>query len=163
MANNRVYKTGEYSLKFPQKYKGSKPPVFKSSYEERMFFWCDTNTRILEWAYEPITILYRFEMPKNAPDVDKSVVDNKEHKYYPDVVAKLIDNDGKEVVCILEIKPYNQMVRPTEPKKKNKKTLNKYLNALQEYLKNDCKWKAARKFANEKNMLFYVLNERDLF
>lgn len=163
MANNRVYKTGEYVLKNPQKYKGTKTPYFKSSYEERMFFWCDTNTKVLEWAYEPFPIQYIFETQNDAPDVDKSLVDGKSHKYYPDVVAKIKENDDTITTYILEIKPYNQLIRPTEPKKRTKKAVNKYLTALQEFLKNQIKWQAARKLAKQKNMEFVVLTERDLF
>ena len=163
MGNNRVYKTGEYVLKYPEKYKGAKTPAFKSSYEERMFFWCDTNTKVIEWAYEPFPVEYIFDVPKDAPDVDKSVVDNKSHKYYPDVVAKVMENDGTINIYILEIKPYNQLIRPTEPKKNTKKTVRKYLNALQEFLKNQAKWKAARSLANKKNMKFEILTERHLF
>ena len=58
--NNRVYKTGEYVLRYPQKYKGTKTPKFKSSFEERAFFWCDTNENVLEWSYEAYPIQYTF-------------------------------------------------------------------------------------------------------
>ena len=57
------------------------------------------------------------KFPKRCSDVDKSVVDNKTHKYYPDVVAKVMENDGTVNIYILEIKPYNQLVRPTGPKR----------------------------------------------
>lgn len=160
--NNRVYKTAVYELKNPQKYKGTKAPKFKSSFEERMFWWCDVNENVLEWSYEPYPIDYIFEVSPSAPLHEQQLVDNKSHKYYPDVVAKIKTNQGI-VNYILEIKPYSQTVKPTEPKKKTKKAMNKYLTALQEFLKNAKKWEACRKYARKRDMKFWVLTERDLF
>ena len=162
MANNRVYKTGEYQLKNPEKYKGSKTPLYKSSFEERVFYWCDENTNVLEWTYEPFPVEYIFETSKNAPDHEKALCDGKSHRYYPDLVAKIKTNDGPKMY-LLEIKPYSQTVKPTEPKKKTKKALKTFLTALQEFLKNAKKWEAARIYARQRDMEFVVLTERDIF
>lgn len=163
MANNRVYKTGDYSLKNPSKYKGSKTPRYKSSFEERIFWWCDMNENVLEWSYESIPIQYDFIVSETAPLHEQQLVDGQSHRYFPDVLAKIKDNDGNIVNYILEIKPYSQTIKPTEPKKKTKKSWNKYLNALQEYLKNAKKWEAAEKYAKSKGMIFRVITERSLF
>ena len=165
--NNRVYKTGEYVLRYPQKYKGTKTPKFKSSFEERAFFWCDTNENVLEWSYEAYPIQYTFSIPKGVTPEEyklyETLVDNEQHRYYPDVFAKIKTSDGKIVNYILEIKPYSQTIKPTEPKKKTKKAMNKYLNALQEFLKNKSKWETMEKYAKDYNMKFWILTERQLF
>lgn len=163
MANNRVYQTGEYLLQNPQKYKGTKKPAFKSSFEHRVFFWCDMNLNVLEWEYEPFYIEYLFETDSQAKQYEKDLVDNKVHKYYPDVVAKIKLGDGTIETFIIEIKPYSQTVRPSEPKKKSKKSMNKFLNAMQEFLKNAKKWEYANIYAKKHSMKFQVLTERSIF
>lgn len=161
--NNRTYKTGTYTLKNPEKFKGTKVPMYKSSFECRVFYWCDENTKVLEWSYEPIVIDYNFSLPTSAPDLDKSLVDNKSHKYYPDLIAVIKTNDSQTTNFLIEIKPYSQTIRPTEPKKKTKKSWNKYCNALQEFLKNSVKWEAAEKYAKKNGMVFTVVTERQIF
>jgi len=161
--NNRVYKTGLYELKNPQKYTGQKPPVYKSSFEGRVFYWCDMNSKVLEWAYEDNTIPYTFSVPDSAPEHEKSLVDFNVHKYTPDVTAKIKTTDGKIVTYLIEIKPYSQTIKPIEPKRKTKKALNKFMKALQEYLKNACKWEAAKIWVGNHGMEFTVITERDIF
>jgi len=163
MQNNRVYKTGEYVLVHPEKYKGTKKLVYKSSFEHRVFYWCDLNKNILEWDYEPFPINYLFMLPDNAPEHERNLTDKKEHKYWPDVVAKVKQSNGNVETFILEIKPYSQTVKPTEPKKKTKKSINKFLTALQEYLKNMKKWEYADIYAKKNGMIFQVLTERQIF
>lgn len=163
MANNRVYKTGDYKLINPGKYKGSKAPKYKSSFEERIFWWCDVNENIIEWSYEAYPIQYIFEGDRTWTDYEKSLADRISHRYYPDIFIKVKDNQDKFINYILEIKPYSQTVKPVEPKKKTKKALAKYENALTEFLKNAKKWEAAEKFSKERGMVFKVLTERNLF
>lgn len=163
MANNRVYQTGEYSLQNPGKYKGTKKPVFKSSFEHRVFYWCDMNLNVVEWAYEPFSIDYLFELEESAKQIEKDLTDGKQHKYYPDIVAKIKLDNGTTETFILEIKPFSQTIRPTEPKKKTKKSMNKYLNTLQEFLKNAKKWEYANLYAKQHSMKFQVLTERSIF
>lgn len=161
--NNRVYQTGEYLLQHPEKYKGTKKPIYKSSFEHRVFYWCDMNLNVVEWEYEPIYIEYLFELDDNAKQYEKDLVDGKVHKYYPDVIAKIKLQNGTIETFILEIKPYSQTVRPTEPKKKTKKSMNKFNNALQEFLKNSKKWEYADIYAKKNGMKFTLLTERHIF
>ncbi len=163
MANNRTYQTGYYEMKNPKKYVGKSKPYFKSSYEQRMMFWLDVNNNVLEWSYEPQYIEYLNQVPTNSPDWMRGLVDFKVHKYFVDFYAKLLDNNGKEVKYLLEIKPHIQTQIPTEPKRKTKKSIKKFYSDMQEYIKNSNKWEAAEKYAHQKGLNFTVLTERHLF
>lgn len=163
MANNRTYQKGYYELKYPHKYKGMSKPYFKSSYEQRMMYWLDVNNKVLEWSYEPSYIEYLNHVPTNSPDWMRDLVDFKVHKYYVDFYAKLVDNDNNVVTYILEIKPFIQTQIPKEPKKKTKKSIQKFYNEMKEYIKNANKWEAAEKYAHQKGYKFAVLTENELF
>lgn len=161
--NNRKYVSGPYTPKNPEKYIGTKIPVYKSSYEWRMMYWCDLNTNVLKWSYEPFPIEYTFQVPDTAPDWMKSLVDYKVHRYYVDFYARIVDNDGRVKDYMLEIKPYNQTVIPKEPKRKTKKTLKQFYISMCEFIKNSNKWAAAREKFNKQGIDFQVLTERNLF
>lgn len=163
MANNRTYKTGTYEMKHPEKYVGKSKPYFKSSYEERMMYWLDMNNKVIEWSYEPQYIEYLNQVPTNAPDWMRALVDFKVHKYFVDFYAKLVNNEGQQVRYILEIKPHVQTIMPTEPKRKTKKSIKKFYNDMKEYIKNSNKWDAAENYANQKGLNFTVLTEKQLF
>lgn len=161
--NNRTYLTGVYELKNPGKFIGKNKPYYKSSYEWRMMYWCDMNANVLEWAYEPLPIQYVFQVPYDSPQWMKNLVDFKTHRYYVDFYAKIVDKDGIVQKYMLEIKPANQTIVPQEPKKKTKKSLRKFFNAMQEYIKNCNKWSAADEIFKKKGYKFQVLTEQDLF
>lgn len=161
--NNREYKKGYYELKHPEKYKGKSAPYYKSSYEWRMMYWCDLNNRVKEWSYEPFPIPYVFTVPRDAPMWMQNLVDHQQHNYYIDFVAKIVENDGKVYTYLLEIKPFGQTIMPAEPKKKTKKSLEKFFGNMKEYIKNKTKWEAARTYSNKHEFKFVVLTERDIF
>ena len=159
----REYKKGEYPLKNPKKYIGKCKPYYKSSYEQRMMYWLDENTKVLEWSYEPHYIEYLSHTPSNYPEWANALTDNSIHKYFVDFYAKLLDSSGNVVTYILEIKPYIQTIKPIEPKNKNKKNVKRFVEETKEYIKNMNKWEAAENYASQKGIKFTVLTERDLF
>jgi hypothetical protein len=161
--NNRKYISGAYTPKNPEKYKGKGLPYYKSSYEWRVMYWCDLNTNVIEWSYEPFPIEYTFQVPSDSPQWMKNLVDYRTHKYYVDFYAKVLDNNGKAQNFMLEIKPANQTVAPKEPKRKTKKSLEKFMTEMKEYIKNCNKWNAADTFFNKRGYKFQVLTEQDLF
>ena len=161
--NNRKYISGTYELKNPNKFLGKSKPIYKSSYEWRMMYWCDLNKKVLEWSYEPLPIEYTFSVPFDAPEWMKSLVDFKVHRYYVDFYAKIVDNNGHIQKYMLEIKPFNQTMVPTEPKRKTKKAQKKFLEEMKEFIKNSNKWNAADKFFQKRGLKFQVLTENDLF
>jgi hypothetical protein len=143
----RNYKQGIYTPKNPSKYKGNASNiVYRSSWELRVFKWMDDNPSVLEWASEECVIPY------------KSPVDNRLHRYFPDIWAKVKGIDGRTKTYLLEIKPEYQA---TEPKVK-KKITKQYITEVCTYAINQAKWKAAREYCMDRKWEFKVLTEKDL-
>ena len=144
---NGRYKQGIYLVKNPQKYKGDATNVvYRSSWELRVFKWMDDNPNVIEWASEECVIPY------------KSPVDNKMHRYFPDIWAKIYGIDGRTKTYLIEIKPEAQANEPAIKKKITKQ----YINEVCTYAINQAKWKAAREFCLDRRWEFKVLTEKDL-
>jgi hypothetical protein len=89
-------------------------------------------------------------------------VDQKVHRYYPDIYMKIKNRDGEIVKYILEIKPIKDTV-VKQPKRMTEKAKQQYIDNILVVSKNKCKWEAAEKFCKEKGMIFKVLTEKELF
>lgn len=138
----RSYK-GLFKPTNPKKYVGNtKQIVYRSLLERRFMRYCDLNDDILNWASEELPIRYF------------NPLDNKYHRYFPDFIIKT-SNDEK---FIIEIKPSRQIVKPKTPKRKTKSFMRESFN----YIKNQAKWQAARKYCDNNNMKFKLLSEKDL-
>lgn len=143
----RNYKQGIYVPKNPSKYRGNASNiVYRSSWELRVFKWMDDNQSVLEWASEECVIPY------------KSPVDQKLHRYFPDIWAKVKGMDGRTKTYLIEIKPEAQA---NEPKVK-KKITKQYITEVCTYAINQAKWKAAREYCMDRKWEFKVLTEKDL-
>ena len=60
---------------------------------------------------------------------------------------------------MVEIKPYRQVVGPPEnPKRRTKQ----WMNAVMTYVQNQAKWKAARRYCEDKGMNFRIVTEKEL-
>jgi len=136
---------GKYKLKKPKKYKGDPNSVtYRSHWERQVFRWCETNSNVEWWSSEELVIPYR------------CATDNKNHRYFVDVVIKFKDID--EVRCV-EIKPKAQ----TEaPKKSKGKTRQRLLQEGLTYAKNVSKWNAAQKFCEKRGWRFEIWTEDTL-
>lgn len=121
--------------------------VYRSSWEKRFFEWCDLNPAVVAWHSEETVIPYVCE------------TDNKMHRYFLDVKLKIQDVNGKVETFLIEIKPYAQTLPPKYPGRQTKR----YLSEVETFVKNQSKWKAARTYAEQRNMKFMVLTEKDLF
>ena len=84
------YKQGYYKPKFPQKYRGEGPIIYRSSWERKFCHWCDHNDDVIFWISEPFSIPYF------------NLLDNKFHKYYPDFFLKM--KKGDEVMSEIYVK-----------------------------------------------------------
>ena len=140
-----------YSGKFrptkPRKYKGDPTNiVFRSLWELKFMKYCDTNKNIIKWASEVHVIRY------------KSPIDEKYHRYFPDFYIKYIDNKGKTLESIIEIKPLKQVNPPKQQKRRTKR----YVAEVYEYAKNQAKWKAAEEYCKDRRWDFKVLTEKEL-
>lgn len=143
----RNYKQGIYPPKNPSKYKGNANNiVYRSSWELRVFKWMDDNPSVLEWASEECVIPY------------KSPVDQKLHRYFPDIWAKVKGADGRIKTYLLEIKPEYQANAPEVKKRITKQ----YITEVCTYAINSAKWKAAREYCMERKWEFKILTEKDL-
>ena len=139
------YHNGIYIPKNPDKYIGDVTNIiYRSSWEKIVCKWFDMNPSIVCWNSESLVIPYFY------------TVDQKIHKYHIDFMAKIKSRDGTLKTYVVEIKPAKEMLPPNT---KNKKRL---LMETQTYIKNQCKWQAAKIFCEDKGITFLVLNEYDL-
>lgn len=131
-----------FHIRHPEKYVGSKTPVYRSSWEMTFMMFCDNNPSIQEWASEPVKIPYR------DPLTGKQTV------YVPDFLITYIDRNHKKHVEMIEIKPANQMIK--------ERVGNNAYNQAQ-YVKNMAKWQAAGQWCKNRGIRFRVINENDIF
>lgn len=131
-----------FHIRHPEKYVGSKTPVYRSSWEMTFMMFCDNNPSIQEWASEPVKIPYR------DPLTGKQTV------YVPDFLITYIDRNHKKHVEMIEIKPANQMIK--------ERVGNNAYNQAQ-YVKNMAKWQAAGHWCKNRGIRFRVINENDIF
>ena len=138
----RSYK-GLFKPTHPKKYVGNTNQIVYRSLLERKFMrYCDNNDDILFWASEELPIRYY------------NPLDKKYHRYFPDFVIKTTNNER----FVIEIKPSRQVEKPKTPKRKTKS----YMRESFQYIKNQAKWQAARKYCDDKGMEFKLITEKDL-
>jgi len=136
------FSQGIYKIKNPEKYLGSKDPVYRSSWEFTFMSFCDNNLSVQQWASECVKIPYR------DPLTGKSTV------YIPDFLITYVDKKLKKHVELIEIKPANQMM----VEKVGKSSYNQA-----QYVKNIAKWEAAGAWCRQQGIKFRVINESDIF
>jgi hypothetical protein len=136
------FSKGVYKIKNPEKYIGTKDPIFRSGWEHTFMLFCDNNPAIQQWASEPVRIPYR------DPLTGRQTV------YVPDFLIKYVDRTQKMNVEIVEIKPANQQLLEKVGK-------NAYNQA--QYVKNIAKWDAANKWCRNQGIRFRIINENDIF
>lgn len=143
----RKYHQGKYAPINPIKYRGDHTNiVYRSSWEKRFFLWADSNPSVLEWSSEEVIIPYLCE------------TDNRIHRYYLDAHVKIKDATGNVGIFLVEIKPYSQTLPPKFPGRQTRR----YLDEVETFVKNQSKWKAAKKFADESGVQFVILTENEL-
>ena len=145
---NKKFKQGIYKPINSKKYRGNDYPRFLSSWELKLFRWCDLNEDVMEWSSEGIAI------PYNNP------VTEKKSTYFPDVAVKIKVN-GEMKKYLIEIKPFKQTIDPknVDHGRKRKKTiLYENLN----YIKNVAKWNAAKNWCQKMGYEFTILTEKEI-
>jgi len=130
-----------------QKYVGELPIITRSSWEKKFAIYCDSQAHIVKWASEPFQIKYI------------SIVDRKEHIYWPDFYIK-VKRNGFFEEYVIEIKPKDQLKKPTKPKNKNKKSMARYHWSMRTYLTNLSKITALKRFAKDRNYKVILLTEK---
>lgn len=144
------WKQGKYDVKNPDKYKGTLPIVYRSSWEHRVFYFLDHNQSIVEWASESIVIPYKCQL------------DNKMHRYFVDVNFIVNDKYGNQKRYLIEIKPFDQTIPPKTPKKKTAKAMQRYNQAVLAFQKNQDKWTYAKAWAKNNGYIFDIWTEKTL-
>jgi hypothetical protein len=79
------------------------------------------------------------------------------HRYFPDIIV-VADNNGEEVVTLIEIKPLKETL---PPKKQGKKKSRQIYEAVT-YSVNQAKWAAARALCEKKGWKFKVMTEKEI-
>lgn len=134
---------GKYKVKNPSKYKGDALNViYRSMWERYCFKWLDENPSIKEWSSEEVIVPYFF-------DIDKQY-----HRYFVDLKYTTVEG----TTYLIEVKPKKQ----TEPPQGKRKT-RQYVSEAVTYVQNQCKWKAATKYADERGWHFKIWTEQDLY
>ena len=141
---------GEYVVKNKEKYIGGSNPKYRSSWEARFCYFLDHNDSVIKWGYECLEIEYF------------SVIDKKIHRYYPDFYVEINKNEQIKKY-VVEVKPANQTVPPKQPKINNKKAYKRYIYEAHQFVRNQCKWEAAKDYCNKKEMEFKVITENEIF
>lgn len=132
---------GKYTPANPEKYVGSYPIIFRSSWEFKVMQKFDTHPNVLNWASESLKIPYQ------NPFTGKYTV------YVPDFLVTYIDADGKTRAEIIEVKPAKETFLEQAKSQKSKAA----------FALNMCKWTAARNFAKQHGLTFRVLTENNIF
>jgi len=142
----RNYHQGLFKPKNPKKYMGNANNiVYRSSWEKKMLNYLDSHPDVISYASEEFFIPYL------------SPIDNKLHKYYPDMLVKRRNKQGIVETLVVEIKPKHQTQPPTT--KKNKRIM---LEESVTFAINQAKWKAAENFCADRKWKFVVLTEENL-
>lgn len=137
--------SGKYKPQNREKYKGdSTKIVWRSLWERRFMEYLDLNKSVKWWSSEP------FPVPYISP------VDNKYHRYFPDFLM-CVSQNNKEVVSLIEIKPKIQTIPPTQ-----KKNSRKFVAESLLYGVNQSKWNAAQNLCTQKGWRFVILTEDSL-
>lgn len=139
--------SGRYRPTNKNKYKGDPTSIiYRSLWERKFMVWCDRNINVEEWGSEEIIIPYI------------SPVDGRVHRYFPDFYVRARTKTGGKTRLIIEVKPLKQ----TQTPKKQQRRTKKYLNEVRTYAVNDAKWKAAREYCKDRQMVFMILTEKEL-
>ena len=139
--------SGKFKPSYPGKYKGDPTNIiYRSLWERKFMVWCDRNINVEEWGSEEIIIPYI------------SPVDGRVHRYFPDFYVRARTKTGGKTRLIIEVKPLKQ----TQTPKKQQRHTKKYLNEVRPYAVNDAKWKAAREYCKDRQMVFMILTEKEL-
>lgn len=145
---------GRFKPKHPEKYKGDPSNIiYRSSWECRFFTFIDTHPDIIWWQSEELAIPYL------------SPIDNRMHRYFPDVLLKKRIGEDKYITVMIEIKPKSQTVAPDISKRNRTPTgriSTRYLNEVKTFGVNESKWIAAKKYCTERGWNFEIMTEDHL-
>jgi hypothetical protein len=154
MAHSRDhrYRHGAYHPLFPKKYTGHYPITVRSSWEERVCRALDLSPIVVEWRSEPFAI--RYKLP-----------DGTSHRYFPDFYVKIQrraegEQPGPTYEQVWEVKPSKDARKARQGRHKKQSTI---MYEQVTYIKNVCKWAAAKDWCKQRNYEFVLITEKSLF
>jgi hypothetical protein len=139
------FKQGIFNPVNKEKYKGTFPILYRSSYELKYFRWCDHNPAVISWGSESIIIPYQ------------NPLTGRVSRYFVDSNITVKSKNGELKKYLIEIKPSIQTM-PPKPGKNTKALLRRQA----EYVKNRAKWEAATQWSKKKGYEFTILTEKHL-
>ncbi len=141
---------GKYKPVHPDKYQGDPTKItYRSLWERKCMKVFDSNPNVIMWSSEEISVPY------------VSPVDGKRHKYYPDFLIELKNNEGKIQTLLIEVKPDKQTTEPKKPK--SGRVTQRYITEVKRYAVNAAKWDAAKSVCENYGWQFRILTEKDIF
>lgn len=138
--NGGKFTQGYYEPANREKYVGTFPIRYLSSWELEFMKMCDYHPGIINWASESISIPY------------KNPFTGKNANYIPDFFIVYEDKNRKRHAELVEIKPLKETLMETAKSKRDK-----LMVAL-----NHCKWGAATAFCKRHGITFRVINGSDI-
>jgi len=143
------YQQGKYRPKNPDKYHGDcSNVIFRSSYERKIFEYCDLNESVIYWESEE----------KVIPYLDP--ITGRMKRYFPDVFIKYKDKEGNIRKVLIEIKPKRDLI---EPEKNPKRRTKSWVYRVQTWARNQAKWAAAKNWCEDRGYEFKIFTELELF
>jgi len=139
------FKQGIFNPVNKEKYKGTFPILYRSSYELKYFRWCDHNPAVISWGSESIIIPYQ------------NPLTGRVSRYFVDSNITVKTKTGELKKFLIEIKPSIQTL-PPKPSRNTKSLLRRQA----EYVKNRAKWEAATQWSKKKGYEFTILTEKHL-
>ena len=137
-----------YRPSYPKKYKGDPNNIVcRSTWERKFCRYCDLNENIISWASEEFFIPY------------VSPLDNKVHRYFPDYLIKVREQNGETKTYLIEVKPKKQ----TKPPVKKSRATKSFIYENKTYAVNQAKWKAAKEWCDDRKIEFKIITEEELY
>jgi len=152
MTGNKVSSADDNKKRFypanPEKYMGDyENIIIRSSWELRVFQFCDRNPNVLKWGSEEIVIPYMKPFPGGM----------KPARYYPDLYVEYMNREGTIIKELIEVKP--------EKFTKASRSRNNATKAFEniQYVVNMAKFTAASNWCERNGIKFSVLSEKSIF
>lgn len=138
---------GKFQPKYPHKYKGNLDNIiWRSTWELQAFKFMDQRPEVLEWRSEEVIVPY----------FDPST--GRHRRYFPDIVAVILNPDGTTKTVMMEIKPMKETKEPKVQKKRTKK----YITEVTTWATNQAKWKSAEEYCKDRGWQFVLVTEHQL-
>ena len=126
--------------------------VYRSFLEARLMKILDKNTNVIEWSSEQVIIPYVHPI-KTKIEKQKTYA-----RYFVDFYIKLKTESGERKI-LAEVKPEKQTKKPTINGNKKPSTI---LYENTQWVINNAKWDAAKKYAEKNQMIFMTITEKNI-